>query len=379
MNLGEQIVQDLIAEANSPIKTIVAIYPGRFQPMGKHHAEVFKWLQNQFGKQHTYVATSDKVDPPRSPFNFREKRSIILKHGIKNIVQVSNPYRSDEILKKYDPATTAVVFVYGKKDAGRLRTTKKDGSPGYFQDFSKSKSNLLGYDKHGYFVISPHINLKVKGFGEMSGTTLRQALAAADKNTFKEIFGWFDPKIFDMVKTKLAEQIEEFLTTINIKDYLTEASSATAQGKADVDDGPRYWWGDRGSYESHQDKIAGKLGWEVVDWIMNKNTKMWGDGDPKSADYPGKFDINLYKGKDVDPGGPTGAVSYAPTGMVGKKGGTQVFQVDNMAKGFSMWEEHIKFVAERCEQKIPYVYKNYIDYYDDVTKDIIKEWKLNEL
>jgi len=42
-------------------------------------------------------------------------------------------------------------------------------------------------------------------------------------------------------------------------------------------------------------------------------------------------------------------------------------------------EEHIKFVAERCEQKIPYVYKNYIDYYDDVTKDIIKEWKLNEL
>ena len=136
-------------------------------------------------------------------------------------------------------------------------------------------------------------------------------------------------------------------------DKLNEGSTIPSAGaKAHVDDGPRYWWGDRGSYESHQDKLAGKLGWEVVDWIMNKNTKMWGNVDPKSADYPGKFDKNLYKGKDVDPGGPTGAVSYAPTGIMGKKGGTKVFQVDNMAKGFSMWEEHIKFVLKNLGWEI---------------------------
>jgi hypothetical protein len=134
---------------------------------------------------------------------------------------------------------------------------------------------------------------------------------------------------------------------------LNEGSTIPSAGaKAHVDDGPRYWWGDRDSYESHQDKVAGKLGWEVVNWIMNKNTKMWGDGNPKSADYPGKFDINLYKGKDVDPGGPTGAVSYGPTGMVGKKGGTQVFEVDNMAKGFAMWEDHIKFVLKNLGWEI---------------------------
>ena len=57
MNLGEQIVQDLIAEADSPIKTIVAIYPGRFQPMGKHHAQVYDWLAGKFGKSNTYIAT----------------------------------------------------------------------------------------------------------------------------------------------------------------------------------------------------------------------------------------------------------------------------------------------------------------------------------
>ena len=101
MELGYNIAKQFIAEADSPIKTIVAIYPGRFQPMGKHHAEVFKWLQKQFGSQHTYVATTDKVQLPKSPFNFKEKRGIILKHGIKNIVQVKNPYNPVEILKKY--------------------------------------------------------------------------------------------------------------------------------------------------------------------------------------------------------------------------------------------------------------------------------------
>ena len=41
----------------------------------------------------------------------------------------------------------------------------------------------------------------------MSGTTLRKALAVADQNIFKSIFGWYDPKIFSMIKNKLSEQI----------------------------------------------------------------------------------------------------------------------------------------------------------------------------
>ena len=112
MNLGHQIVESLIAEATSPIKTIVAIYPGRFQPMGRHHAQVYDWLAKQFGKANTYVATSNKVQLPKSPFNFREKVQIIRKHGIQNIVQEKNPYVPETILKKYNPETTAVVVVY---------------------------------------------------------------------------------------------------------------------------------------------------------------------------------------------------------------------------------------------------------------------------
>ena len=47
-NLGSWLVDQLITEKVDNIKTIVAIYPGRFQPMGKHHAQAYKWLKSKF-------------------------------------------------------------------------------------------------------------------------------------------------------------------------------------------------------------------------------------------------------------------------------------------------------------------------------------------
>ena len=338
MNLGKQIANQLLAEADSPIKTIVAIYPGRFQPMGKHHAEVFKWLQRKFGTQHTYVATTDKVQLPKSPFNFREKRSIILKHGIKNIVQVKNPYNPTEILDKYDPKTTAVVIVYGKKDAGRLRTTKKDGTPGYYQDFSKSKNNLLGYDRHGYFVISPHISLKVKGFGEMSGTTIRAALASANQNTFKEIFGWFDPTIFNMIKKKLTEQLEEFITTIDISKYLYEGSSNTQGTNTDVDDGPRYFYGNQKTYRTRTAKMAERLGFQVVNYLV-KDTPL----EMHNTDVPN---------------GPPMTVSYFPTGVKGgRDSGTDYMKDLKGNPAYKTWKSYISKVA----QQVGYKFLDYLE------------------
>ena len=357
MNLGQQIVKDIIVEADSPIKTIVAIYPGRFQPMGKHHAEVFKWLQKKFGKQHTYVATSDIVQLPKSPFNFREKRSIMLKHGIRNIEQVKNPYQSTEIIQDYDPSTTAVVFVYGKKDAGRLRTTKKDGSPGYFQDYEKSKNNLVGYDKHGYYVISPHIKLDIPGFGEMSGTTLRSALATADQNTFKAIFGWYDPKIFDMVKKKLTEQIGEFLTTINMTRTLNEISIAHGT-KQDVDDGPRYFYGNQKTYRKQSADMAKRLGFEVVNYLV-KDTPF----EVHNTDFPE---------------GPPLTVSYFPTGVKGgAASGTDYMKDLKGNPAYSKWKSYITKVA----QQVGYKFLDYLDAQDSIDSskgEVLKPTTLRE-
>ena len=62
MELGNWLAEAIISENN--IKNIIVIYPGRFQPMGRHHAEVFKALQKQYGSDSVYIVTSNKVAPP---------------------------------------------------------------------------------------------------------------------------------------------------------------------------------------------------------------------------------------------------------------------------------------------------------------------------
>ena len=94
----------------SPVTTILVIYPGRFQPMGQHHAAVYKKLASKFGKANTFVVTSDKVTLPKSPLNFKEKYSVMKQHGVTNVVQVKNPYQAQELTSKYDPETTALLF-----------------------------------------------------------------------------------------------------------------------------------------------------------------------------------------------------------------------------------------------------------------------------
>ena len=42
----------------------------------------------------------------------------------------------------------------------------------------------------------------------MSGTTLRKALADADEETFKNIMGWFDQDIYNLLKDKFSNLSE---------------------------------------------------------------------------------------------------------------------------------------------------------------------------
>ncbi len=205
MNLGKWLVEQIINDDKN-ITRVIALYPGRFQPCGRHHAEAFRWLQNQFGPENTFIVTSDKVDLPKSPFSFKEKKAIINQHGIKNVVNVKNPYKSEELLKKYDPETTAVVFMVGSKDMSddpRFTIGKlKSGKNSYFQKY-KSGDTLVGYKEHGYLIVAPHVSLDVPGFGEMSGTALRKALKNSTPENFKKIMGWYNPTIYNTIKKKI--------------------------------------------------------------------------------------------------------------------------------------------------------------------------------
>ena len=217
---GNIPAMQMISEADGDgIENVVAIYPGRFQPMGRHHAQAFRWLQDQFGEENVYIATSNKVDPPKSPLNFEEKKQAMLAHGIpeSQIVQVKNPYKAEEILGSYNPETTAVAFMVGQKDMKedpRFRVgEKKRGGPTYFQEFEPNVKNLRPFNEHGYLVVAPHVSLDIAGFGEMCGTTCRAALADGDEQLFANVMGFFDEDLFNLFKEKfqsgtLKEEVE---------------------------------------------------------------------------------------------------------------------------------------------------------------------------
>ena len=204
------------------IKKVVAIFPGRFQPMGRHHFDAYKWLANKFGEENTYIATSDKVDPPKSPLNFKEKKEVMDKYGIGNrVVQTKIPYKPEEILSKYDQDTTAVVFMVGQKDMSedpRFKVgKKKDGSDTYFQEYEPNKQ-MEPYLNHGYLVVSPHDpieggNYEIPGVGRLNGTNIRKAVSSPEltKDQFKSMFGWYDEKIKDMLQKNFQKILKKTL------------------------------------------------------------------------------------------------------------------------------------------------------------------------
>jgi len=324
MSLGKYLADQLLKEETT-IKTIVAIYPGRFQPMGKHHAETYKWLQSKF--KDAYVATSDKVSLPKSPFNFAEKKKIVNSYGISKVVKVKNPYKAEEILKKYDPETTAAVFVFGKKDAGRLSSGK------FFQDWKGNAE--VGYRDGAYILVAPHVSMNVPGYGEMSGTAIRKALGDVDldpkakKKVFKGIFG--HTKLYNMIIKKLEslnEVMEKFCTEFNITKFITESTS-TGTG---VDDGPRYFRSSMKGYKSDTKKQANRLGWSVVDYIVGGLEKL----ENHATDYPRRVHSTT--------GAPVGPVSFAPAGIAEPT--DRLDRTDfRGTQSYTQWKQHIEKIV----------------------------------
>ena len=192
-------------------KRVIAIYPGRFQPMGRHHYATYKALADQFGPENTFIVTSNKMGP-KSPLDFEEKKKIMVAHGVPadKIVMSRNPYQAVELTQNFDPDTTAVVFAVGGKDMrdsprfANLDGMTKKGTPAYYKTYRPGEE-LVGLGKHGYIAVAPHVEIDVPGFGEMSGTTLRKALKGASQEDFEAIMGFYNQEIYDILQGKLEE------------------------------------------------------------------------------------------------------------------------------------------------------------------------------
>ena len=205
--LSEYLVEELLNEGDN-LTDYVVVYSGRFQPFHKGHYATYEHLVKKFGKDNVYIATSDKTDNQKSPFNFKEKKTIMTKmFGIASnkIVQVKNPYAPTEILKNYDETTTALISVVGEKDEQRL-------SGKYFTPYKGSVE--FGYKDKGYVYASPAQS------NPISGTDVRNWLGNGDteerKKLFTKVYPKFDQKIFDLIVKKL--------DTLN-EDIITETSS----------------------------------------------------------------------------------------------------------------------------------------------------------
>ena len=338
MNELSNFLVESILEDENPIKKTVVIYVGRFQPMHKGHAGTYEHLVKKFGKDNVYVGTSDKVELPKSPFNFNEKVKIMttmFKIPKSKIHKVKNPYKPTEILKKFDEETTAFITVVGMKDKNRLGGK-------YFQPWNGEATE--GYRDRGYVYAAPSSG------GGISGTETRNGLSVGSEEQKKDFFkkrayGKFNATIFKMITDKLNEDLE--VKKEWIYDSLNEISLMGTDG-TDVDDGPNIVYPSAQLFNKMSIERAAQIGFEIVGHIL---------GGQESID---KTDYRLYKNGD----GPVGAVSFFPAGIIGNQ--TPNNQVDIFSKGaYSQWYQH----ATRTASLVGYeVVRGLGVHKDDATK-----------
>ena len=261
-------------EENLPkIKKVVGIYGGRFQPFGSHHLKTYQWLSKQVDD--AYITTSNIKQPPRHPMNFSEKVRHMVKMGIpKNrIIQEKSPYVAKNVLKKYNKDTTAVIYMFGAKDAGRLSGGK------YFQDYKKNKNKMNGYEDNGYVLTAPHVSIKVGG-KEVSGTVMRDLLGSPQykknrEKLFRQAFGYFDKGIFNMMNNKFRKLYEFIDNNIDkVRDIIKESS---VMAGSPVDDGPPTFHISFNDYKTTSkawiEKTFEDLGFQVINYMISKDAK----------------------------------------------------------------------------------------------------------
>jgi len=192
----------------------LVVYPGRFSPFHKGHKAVYDHLAGKY--ENVYVATSNKVDPPKSPFSFDEKKKMMELTGMdtSRVVLTNNPYNPMEIADNFDKENTILLIAVSEKDMAedpRFKfAPKKDGSPSYFQD--ASKGNLETMDKHGYILTVPTFKFDVLDKPMNSATEVRSMFASLDvegkKKLIQDLFGNFSVEVFKLMSNKLTESLK---------------------------------------------------------------------------------------------------------------------------------------------------------------------------
>ena len=194
-------------------RRIIAVYAGRFHPFHRGHAQAFHELQSKFGADSTYIATSGKVEPNKSPFTFEDKLVMISAAlpgiGRDRIFEETVPYAPVQLPQALglDPDQDVLVFGVGGKDmAEDPRFTflpLRDGTASYFQPYLKHENDLMPFSSakvggqragHGYIYPVKDYKFTVAGKTAGSASEIRQMFAASDEDTRRAIINDLYPE-----------------------------------------------------------------------------------------------------------------------------------------------------------------------------------------
>lgn len=225
---------------------IIGIYPGSFQPPSAGNYKAYEMLKKHTG-ENTFVTTNDVVNLPNAPLTFQDKQQIWTRHGvpIDKIVMSKDPTKAGEVLQKFGVDRTVVIFAMPKKDAV---LALRDPS-GRFAPFQGLTSQMEPMNSKAYILTIPDEVLYVNK--QITSDTVRKAFGSKNlpeekkKSFFKQMFGWYDISLFDLIKKKFAEAgtVKERMTesvglpiirrTLKtfVKEVLGELLSATPQGE----------------------------------------------------------------------------------------------------------------------------------------------------
>jgi hypothetical protein len=185
---------------------IIGIYPVSSQPPHLGHYRAYEYLKKLTGVN-TFVATSNKVELPQAPLTFEDKQQIWTKHGvpIDKVIMAKNPYKAVEITQKFGRDRTVAIFAMKKQEADNALKTAN----GYFLPFKSTQSATEPLSKHAYILPLPDSILSLPT--TIGSLTIRQAFGSKrlseeqKKSFFKQVFGWYDISLFELISKKFAE------------------------------------------------------------------------------------------------------------------------------------------------------------------------------
>ena len=175
-----------------------------------------------------YIATTNKVQPGKSPFNFQDKLNFMELLGVErnNVLEVKNTYNGQEYIdqfnKKFTASDTGLIMVVSEKDMvddPRFNfpdlgvSLKKDGNPAYLQKYT-NHDKMKSMAEHGYIMTAPIFPFKIAGHDLDSASQIRELMSGDEelaKQVFVDLYDKYNEDLFKLIREKLMITEQEIL------------------------------------------------------------------------------------------------------------------------------------------------------------------------